>query len=115
MVPLLRNRAGELQFPGGNSEPRETETDTAVREVKEETGLNVKNLEFLATDGVPNPQGTGRPVYLFAGITDSFDSLLDVSDDGEPIEIVHVREIARLKDFKKGHRQLLVKAGVIAA
>lgn len=37
------NRFGKLCFPGGGSEKDETVHETAEREVREETGLNVKS------------------------------------------------------------------------
>ena len=49
-------------FPKGHMEPGETETETALREVKEETGLDITILDgfrtvdehFLAREGRPN-------------------------------------------------------------
>ena len=35
---LVRNRAGHIGFPKGHTEPGESETATALREIQEETG-----------------------------------------------------------------------------
>ena len=59
-------------FPKGHMEPGETETETALREVKEETGLDVSILDgfktmdehFLAREGRPNEKKTN--VYYLA-------------------------------------------------
>lgn len=59
-------------FPKGHMEAGETEQDTALREVKEETGLDVKLLEgfrqvdehFLSREGRPNSKKTN--VYFLA-------------------------------------------------
>lgn len=53
-------------FPKGHVEPGETEVETALREVKEETGLDVTLIEgfrtvdehFLAREGRPNDRKT---------------------------------------------------------
>ena len=59
-------------FPKGHMEPGETETETALREVKEETGLDVVILDdfrtvdehFLALEGRPNDKKIN--VYFLA-------------------------------------------------
>lgn len=37
---------GEYQFPGGHLEPGESFEQCAIREVKEETGLEISNVKF---------------------------------------------------------------------
>ena len=34
-----------ISFPGGHAEPGESIYDSAVREIKEETGLDIRNLK----------------------------------------------------------------------
>lgn len=63
---------GYCGFPKGHMEAGETEQDTAIREVKEETGLDVELLDgfrqvdehFLAREGRPNDKKTN--VYFLA-------------------------------------------------
>lgn len=52
--------ANKLTIPGGHVEYRELAQDTAVREVKEETGLDVKDLELLKVWEMPNPKNYGK-------------------------------------------------------
>ncbi|MES2985822.1 MAG: NUDIX domain-containing protein [Patescibacteria group bacterium] len=39
--------AGEYSFPGGHLEYMESFEECAIRETKEETGIEIKNLQFL--------------------------------------------------------------------
>ena len=60
-------------FPKGHMKAGETETETALREVKEETGLDVILMDgfrqvdehFLAREGRPNDRKTN--IYFLAG------------------------------------------------
>ncbi|MEU7183016.1 MULTISPECIES: NUDIX hydrolase [Streptomyces] len=60
-VLMVRRRISEgklsWQFPAGEVEPGETREDAAVRETKEETGLNVSAVELLGERVHP---ATGR-------------------------------------------------------
>ncbi|MFB7935422.1 NUDIX hydrolase [Streptomyces sp. NPDC056039] len=59
-VLLVRRQVkeGQLswQFPAGAVEPGEAEEDAAVRETREETGLEVKALKLLGSRIHPNTQ-----------------------------------------------------------
>ena len=44
--------AGEYSFPGGHLEYMESFEDCAIRETREECGLEIKNIKFLYTTNV---------------------------------------------------------------
>lgn len=44
-VLLLKHQKGHISFPKGHVENGETEKETAIREIKEETNLDVKFIE----------------------------------------------------------------------
>ena len=48
-VLLVRGRAAEYMMPGGGIEPGESPLSAAARELREETGLEAKQIEFLFT------------------------------------------------------------------
>lgn len=56
---LVMNRVKKdwpgLTFPGGHVEENELFTESAIREMKEETGLEVKNLEYMGQIVWPMP------------------------------------------------------------
>lgn len=58
-------------FPKGHIEERETENETAIREVKEETGLDISILDnFRVTDKYFVKGDTMKEVVFFLGKTD---------------------------------------------
>lgn len=67
---LIQNLEGIYGFPKGHIEPNETERETALREIKEETGLTVALLPgFRTTDEHPlpnKPDTLKRIVYFLA-------------------------------------------------
>ena len=71
---IIRHRTGHCGFPKGHMEPGETETQTALREIREEVGLSCTLLEgFRQQDQYPLP---GKPdtmkqvVYFLAEYAD---------------------------------------------
>lgn len=71
-----------LSFPGGHVEPFESITDSARREVKEETGLDVRSLHQCGViHWVHRVRGDRYIVFLYK--TDDFSGdLLSATDEG---------------------------------
>jgi ADP-ribose pyrophosphatase YjhB (NUDIX family) len=55
------SEGGEMSIPGGHVEPNETPMQAAVRELKEETGIEAKDLALVSELKSPD----GRPVHVF--------------------------------------------------
>lgn len=51
---LLGEKSSGYEIPGGHADYLEDEKDCARREIQEETGLEVKNLEHLRTMDMPD-------------------------------------------------------------
>ena len=65
---IIRHRAGHCGFPKGHMEPGETEKQTALREIREEVGLQCTLMEgFRQQDQYPLPKkpGTMKQVVYF--------------------------------------------------
>ena len=81
---LLQNRVKKdwqgYTFPGGHVEPGESIVDSVIREMKEETGLTVRDLRLCGVKHFPIPDGRYL-VFLYK--TDSFEGELCSSDEGE--------------------------------
>ena len=67
MLLLLRHRhGGHWSFPKGHVEGEETETETALREIREETGLSVSLREGFrhTVEYYPKPGVRNQVVYF---------------------------------------------------
>lgn len=72
-----------LAFPGGKIENNESVYDSVIREIKEETNLNIKNLIFCGIkDWFDSKKNEKIIIFLFK--TNDFEGvLLESSDEGK--------------------------------
>jgi len=79
-------------FPGGHVEPGESFVESVAREMKEETGLNVKNLRLCGIKQFPIADGRYL-VFFFK--TDSFTGELSSSNEGK-MEWIRRKDLPKL-------------------
>ena len=82
---LVQNRVKNwkgLSFPGGHVEDNESIVDSAVREVKEETGLDVCNLKSCGIVHWLNKKTLERFIVFLFKTTDYSGELIAESDEG---------------------------------
>lgn len=93
---LVQNRLNPdwpgIVFPGGHVESGESFYDAAVREVFEETGLTVSELQMCGIKDWFRDDGTRYVVLLYK--TDKFEGELTSSDEGEVMWI----PLAKMQD-----------------
>ncbi|HFI0358459.1 8-oxo-dGTP diphosphatase [Streptococcus sp. 2022WUSS135] len=71
-----------ITFPGGHVEPNESIVSSVIREVKEETGLTVSNLELCGIQNWTDPIDDYR-YLVFYYKTSHFSGSIQSSDEGE--------------------------------
>lgn len=72
-----------VTFPGGHIEKGESFTESAVREVKEETGLDIKNPKLCGTVHWCHKDTDERYIVLLYKATEFSGELVDKTDEGE--------------------------------
>ena len=83
---VVQNRTRQYpgwSFPGGHIEHSESIYDCAVREIKEETGLNISNLKLCGVLHWINREDDGRYVCFMYKTTEYSGELISENDEGE--------------------------------
>lgn len=71
-----------LSFPGGHIEPFESAVDSAIREVKEETGLEIRNLHSCGIIHWVHKARSDRYIVFLYKTSDYSGDLLCETDEG---------------------------------
>ena len=71
-----------ISFPGGHVEPGESFVDSAVREVKEETGLDIRNLTFCGVIHWCNKDTNDRYIVFLYKTSDFSGTLKERTEEG---------------------------------
>lgn len=100
---LLQNRIKNdwkgYTLPGGHVEAGESFVDAVIREMKEETGLDIKNPRLVGVKQFPIKEGR-YVVFLFKAT--EYSGTLTSSEEGqmEWVENTHLSEIDTVDDFE---------------
>ena len=106
-IVYRRYHGGEWALPKGKGEPNETWQETAIREVKEETGYDSRVLNFAGTTHYT--RGGRIKVALFWNMVAKGESDFKPSKEVEKMEWLSVPEaLQKLAD--PGEKELLSKA-----
>lgn len=84
-----------LSFPGGHVEAGESFVDSAIREIKEETGLDIRNLKACGVIHWANKDTLDRYIVYLYKTSDFSGELLSETEEGKVFWIT-------LDELKKG-------------
>ena len=85
-----------ISFPGGHAENGESIYDSAVREIKEETGLDIGNLKACGFMYWFNNKTEDKYFTYFYKTTDYSGELIDATDEGR-VFWANLEELAVMK------------------
>lgn len=71
-----------ITFPGGHIEPQESFVESVIREVKEETGLDIANVQLCGVKQWSHRTGKYRYIVFFYK-TNTYSGELKASEEGE--------------------------------
>ena len=71
-----------ITFPGGHIEPKESFVESVIREVKEETGLDISNVQLCGMKQWTHREGKYRYIVFFYK-TNTYSGELKSSDEGK--------------------------------
>ena len=83
-----------LTFPGGHVESKESFVDSVIREVKEETGLDIANVQLCGVKQFTHREGKYRYIVFFYK-TNTYSGELKSSEEGNVFWI----DKSALKDY----------------
>lgn len=72
-----------IAFPGGKIEQGEGMTNSAIREINEETGLTVKNLKLCGVKDWYNSEKNQRTIVLLYETSDFSGTLINEMEEGK--------------------------------
>ena len=104
ILMVYRSKENDYTFPKGHQEHNENNEEAAVREIREETGVEVENGKLLPDfkySNVMNPKGIICKMFLFrTDIKDKFKSKTDEKPLWVPIDKVKEKlSYQNLKDY----------------
>jgi ADP-ribose pyrophosphatase len=95
---LYRGKQQDWSFPKGHVEQGEESIQTMAREIKEETGLDVKILQNLPSLDYIHPNGNNISTKMFL-VQSEDDSKAKIENSGDDIGWVEINEVSKTLSY----------------
>ena len=100
MLLIKNRRGGHWAFPKGHVEEGESEVQTALREVKEETGLSVKLVDGFKEQVQYNPSPfIQKKVVYFMGLADKDDEVVRQEEEVSEAKWISLQKVHHMLTF----------------
>lgn len=109
---LYRKKWDDYTFPKGHLDPGENLEEAAIRETKEETGLDVKIVKALPDDSYTYPEGDGT-VRVKNFLFEIVDGELTLEHKGDQLIWVPINKVSKrlsydnLKEYYEKIREMI--------
>jgi 8-oxo-dGTP pyrophosphatase MutT (NUDIX family) len=100
----LAQHAGQVSLPGGRLEPGEAVADAALRESREEVGLDPQGVRLLGTLSTLYIPVSDFALHPVVGVTDSRPDLHIASDEVERILEISLTDLRTTAGPHRGYR-----------
>ena len=117
-IVLIRRKnppfQGQFALPGGFVDVGETVENACIREVKEETNINVKILNLIGVFSDPKRDPRGHTItvaFLCQPLTEN--ERPKALDDASALEIMPISKISTL-ELAFDHMEIIKKSGILA-
>jgi len=107
-IPLVRDPQKPAQvfwkLPGGRGDATETAKGCAIREIREELGISMKESELTA---VYSKDKGSHTLTIFQASLATLPQMKSRGDEGEEIRVFLPRDILVMEDFFPNHRAVV--------
>ena len=109
---LVQTHRGYYSFPKGKLEKGEKDFDGAIRELKEETGIDYKILTFIKDVELEELSVKGNPSvkYYIAILEEEYNNFVFDEDELKNVEWFTIENALELDGLRKGRKETLKKA-----
>lgn len=112
---IIKQTDGYWGFPKGHVEDGETEIETAIREIKEETNIDVEiDDKFRKVITYSPREGVMKDVVFFIGKAISFDLIIDSKEllDAKWVNFIDAKDYFKYQDTIQVYEDALKYLGV---
>ncbi|NLE07507.1 MAG: NUDIX domain-containing protein [Parcubacteria group bacterium] len=95
---LYRGKQQDWSFPKGHAEEGEESVQTMIREIKEETGLDVKILQSLPSLDYTHPNGNTISTKMFL-VQSEDDSKVKLENPDDDIKWIAINEVSQTLSY----------------